>query len=212
MILFGAESERERSCNMTRDECGTARLLALTLASKHPGWGCRRISDAMHKHHGVSACKSVVAEWVRDAGLAPANRRLRAGDWLRREAVTGTCGHPVAPPPVDEPTRRVLCFQCGWVEVRRANRRVLVADADARKPPAKSSIATIPDTAPTAGEHELYFVDRRVSTVARDLLDRMRYGSEPVAQVRAELRRAGLSDEEVDLVLAPTRPRSRAHR
>src|SRR5690242_13324604 len=96
-------------CNVTRDERESARSLALGLARQHPGWGCRRISDAMRKRHGVDACKSVVAEWIRAAGLAPANRQLRKGDWPRREAVIATCGHPVAPPPVDEPTRRVLC-------------------------------------------------------------------------------------------------------
>jgi hypothetical protein len=161
----------------------------------------------MRKRHGVYACKSVVADWIRAAGLAPANRQLRKGDWPRREAVIAMCGHPVAPPPVDEPTRRVLCFQCGWVDVRRRDRRELVADAEARKP--ARTVPTVPDTVPTPGEYELHFVDRRVSTVARDLLERIRYGSEPTARVRGELRRASLSDEEIDRVLGAPRAGSR---
>ena len=44
--------------------------------------------------------------------------------------------------------------------------------------------------------------------IARDLLDRLRYGSEPTASVRAELRRAGLSDEEIDRALGVSRRRS----
>jgi len=122
---------------------------------------------------GVDVSKTTVAEWIRDAGLAPANRQLRKGDWPRREAVIATCGHPVAAPPVNEPTRRVLCFQCGWVKVRQRDRRELMADAEARKPIAMPTVPTAPDTTPTAGEHELHFVDCRVSTVARDLLDRI---------------------------------------
>lgn len=88
------------------------------------------------------------------------------------------------------------------------------ADAEARKPAPPPTIPTTPDTAPTPGEHELHFVDRRVSTVARDLLDRIRYGSEPAAQVRGELRRAGLTDEEIDRMLgvAKRRPSKRKAR
>jgi hypothetical protein len=120
------------------------------LARRHPGWGCRRISAAMLERHGVTASKSAIANWVRDAGLAPANRRLRPCDWPRREAVAGTCGHPVSPPPVNEPDRLVLCFQCGWVDVRLDDRRALVSGAHvlelSRRPLPQ------PDTAPTAPE------------------------------------------------------------
>jgi|SRR5581483_3344337 len=192
---------------MTRAERASAQLLALALARQHPGWGCRRIAAAMSRE-GVHASKTAVAAWIRDAGLAPANRQLRKGDWPRRQAVVGVCGHPLAPPPLDEPTRRVLCFQCGWVEVSRRDRRELVARAEQRKAVA-TAVSPVPDTRPTRAEHDLHFVDRRVSTVAQDLLDRIRYGRGPAAQVRAELRRSGLSDEEIDRVLGLPRGDSR---
>lgn len=182
-----------------RDEQRSPHLLTLAVARRHPGWGCRRISAALLERHGVTASKSAVANWIRDAGLAPANRRLRPGDWPRREAVTGTCGHRVPPPPVDEPTRPVLCFQCGWVDVRRSDRRELTEAAGLlelrRMPPLE------PDTAPTPSESSLHFVDRRATTVARDVLDRLRHGTSSPALARAELRRIGMTDAEIDKVL-----------
>jgi hypothetical protein len=51
-----------RDVEMTREERDNSRSLALGLAGKHPGWGCRRISDAMRKRHGVYVCKTTVAE------------------------------------------------------------------------------------------------------------------------------------------------------
>jgi hypothetical protein len=184
------------------DEQRSPHLLAL--ARRHPGWGCRRIWAAMLERHGVTVSKSAVANWVRDAGLAPANRRLRPGDWPRREAVAGTCGHPVAPPPVDEPDRLVLCFECGWVDVRRDVSHAHVLELSRRPLPQ-------PDTAPTAPESALHFVDRDALAVARDLLDRIRYGTSTPVLARVGLRRLGWTDEEIDKTLGPS-SRSRSRR
>jgi hypothetical protein len=190
------------------DEQRSPHLLAL--ARRHPGWGCRRIWAAMLERHGVTASKSAIANWVRDAGLArPRQPKATAG----RLAATGSgrrhvraSGFPAAGKRAGQ-AGALLPMRLGRRPPRRSPRPRLRCP----RPRALASAASAAGHGADSPRVGARFVDREALAVARDLLDPIRYGTNTPVLARVELRRLGWTDEEIDKTLGPSsRSRSRS--